>query len=548
MQKIVTYNANEYMEVTGQGIQNRLNDMYDKIENISVTMSDSPEVQLLLTETDAEIYSHIGSVKNQIAQNRILDSNITDIALVSQTVYFSTVYNDEELDEVCSSIEDNMFQWLGLRTSSFVTLKNKQPMLVYGKNVVVEGEKIGTIIVSVNSSGVLDNQGNMPFNYALSDVPMTYFRLLNPSQQEADIRQKWSEIGGSTSLKKYGGYYIKSVALEKMNSYLVSVNSLDRKYMNINMIWLQVIIWSSIGLVILYVLSFFGYINNRIVTPLQVFYANIKEIREKKQRYMKKKMELSGCTEIQEIGAEFSGMMQDIDELNKEIFENTTYLYELKIKKQDAELSYLRGQVDPHFLYNTLEALRKQALQKGADDLAQMAVDMGNIFRYSSKGDDIVLLREELSMTQSYIHIQESRFSGRLKVFYMIPNELQDSYVIKMLLQPIVENAIYHGIEPKIGSSSIFIGVRREENALVFTVKDDGVGMETEKLEYLNEMLQEDSFDTSEHVGILNTHARLRLMYGKEYGLQIESSPNDGTSVFIRVPFLKQKGSLCTEY
>ncbi|MFS6555238.1 histidine kinase, partial [Parabacteroides distasonis] len=114
-------------------------------------------------------------------------------------------------------------------------------------------------------------------------------------------------------------------------------------------------------------------------------------------------------TEIREIGEEFTGMMADISQLNRQIFDTATDLYEMKVKKQEAELSYMRSQIDPHFLYNTLEVFRKKALERKAPEIAEMAVDMGNIFRYSTKGSQTVTLGEEVSIIKSYVRIQKNR-------------------------------------------------------------------------------------------------------------------------------------------
>ena len=183
-------------------------------------------------------------------------------------------------------------------------------------------------------------------------------------------------------------------------------------------------------------------------------------------------------------------MLSDIAQLNKQIFDTATDLYEVKVQKQQAELSYLRSQIDPHFLYNTLEVFRKEALEKDAPELAQMAVDMGNIFRYSTKGESIVPLRDEISIIKSYIRIQKNRFQGKIEVFYFLPGETLQIPVMKMLLQPVVENAIFHGLEPKDGKGNLYLGARIEKRTLIITVKDDGVGIDPQTLRELEEALE----------------------------------------------------------
>ncbi len=251
---------------------------------------------------------------------------------------------------------------------------------------------------------------------------------------------------------------------------------------------------------------------------------------------MKEELKLEGCKEIEDISREFTDMLHDMEGLNRQIFQSATELYEMKIQKQEAELAWLRSQVDPHFLYNTLEAVRKMALDKDAPEIAQMAVDMGNIFRYSAKGEDIVPLEQEVAIIKSYMRIQQKRFQGKIDVYYFIPEEVLRLRVIKMLLQPIVENAIFHGLEPKHGQGSLFIGANLEGGRLCITVKDDGVGMEPEMLAELQRALAEGSMDTGRHVGTLNTNARLKLVYGAKYSMTIESRKGDGTTVVICLP------------
>lgn len=538
VQKIIITNENEYLIVSEQRLQNRLNYMFDRLESIAITISGDEKIKELLVADISGKSLLVDYMESVLTQFKILESDIADIALVSDDMHYSCLYHDEELDEICEGFKENYFQWSEIRSSSFVSIRNKEPMFVYGNNIVDNGKKIGALVISVGSSYFMDDLDNMPFGYALADGDRCY--ILNPEEEDSIVWDEQEVLQEEKELSKTGKYYIQSNYIEKMGCYLMSANSPDINYINSNMTQLQFLIWSSILVVIIFLLLLFVMINNKLVKPLQIFYNRIKEIRSQKQRHLKQDMELTGCLEIQEIGTEFTKMMQGIENLNKTIFENTTHLYEVEIQRQKAELSYLRGQIDPHFLYNTLEVMRKQALAKEVPELAQMAVDMGKIFRYSSKGEGFVSLKEELEIIKSYVRIQENRFQGRLKVFYIVPEEFMELKVMKMLLQPLVENAIYHGIEPKTSKGAIFIGARQEENVLILTVKDNGVGISPQKLEEIKNSLEAERYDTSKHVGVLNTHARIRLTYGKQYGLEIESSQSDGTSIFIKVPVRKE--------
>lgn len=331
-----------------------------------------------------------------------------------------------------------------------------------------------------------------------------------------------------------GGYSVHSYYFEEMDCYLLSV--LDIRSTGEGTEYIQLLVWGCILLSAVFCILFFLLLTTGIVRPLGQFHETILQIRQTNQRGLKTDLHLEGCAEITELGSEFTGMLDDIEKLNRKIFQSAVDLYELKVQKQEAELAYLRSQVDPHFLYNTLEVVRKMALEKQAPEIAQMAVDMGHIFRYSAKGEDEVTLEEEIAIIKSYIRIQQMRFAGKIEVFYFIPDEVLQLRVMKMLLQPIVENSVFHGLEPKRGSGSLFIGARLEGDTLVLTVKDDGIGIVRERLTELQRQLAEENADTSAHVGVLNTNARIRLYYGRMYGISIESCPEDGTTVILRLP------------
>ncbi len=136
----------------------------------------------------------------------------------------------------------------------------------------------------------------------------------------------------------------------------------------------------------------------------------------------------------------------------------------------------------------------------------------------------------------SYIRIEMNRFQDKLEVYYAVPEDILKVPVMKMMLQPLVENAIFHGIEPMENGGHVFIGARAEKGSMIVTIKDDGIGIEPDRLERIQKTLTEDYYDTKEHVGLLNTQARIKLNYGKDYGLTIESRIGDGTTVLLKLP------------
>ena len=534
MQRILISNANEHTMITAKKLEDQLNFLYDKMNTFSLAIAGREDVQGFLAENYAEKIRLVESIQEMTAYYKILDPTIVDIAFINDDLRYSGFFSEEELKEMRENNEEKSFSWLGVRKSRFISPQTKPTMLLYGREVYANGEDVGTLILCIDTAQFfLDGDDEMHSYYLLADDKGAVYAFNATEEVSGEIWDCWND-GGKPDRFSDGNWFIQSTYSESMGCYQLS--ALNMRQVSQNLITIKSLVWGCVILIVLFMFLFWGLIRVELVKPLRDFHDAIRRIREQKERGLKEKLRLQGCTEMVEIGEEFTGMMGDIEQLNRRIFDTATDLYEMKIKSQEAQLSYMRSQIDPHFLYNTLEAFRKMAMQKDAPELAQMAVDMGNIFRYSTKGGTNVRLADEIAIIKSYIRIQQKRFRGKIEVFYFLPRETLEVPVMKMLLQPLVENAIYHGLEPKEEKGNLYIGARLEEDKLILTVKDDGVGIPHEKLRELNELLKQDHYDTSRHVGILNTQARIRLQYGKPYGITVESEKLDGTTVTLVVP------------
>lgn len=534
IRQLVNRNMDEHVDITALRLRNEIELTYEKIKNFCISIGEDEAVQALMRSDYSQMADNLEAAKECLTRHRILEPMIDDISLINDRIHYSSVYSRDEMDEIRRMVGGVPFTWLGIRRHSFTPLLENPEMMAYAGDITVGTENLGTIVISIDSSGFLtENESDMSSQYFLADTEGVLFSFNGSDAKAEEIRRIWMPDRNRKRVER-GGYFIHSYYFEDMDCYLVSV--LDTGGTGMGMSRIQLLSWSCVVLAVIFCVIFFLLISRGMVRPLHQFDGVIREIRSQHQRGLKDDLDLQGCAEITEIGKEFSGMLLDIEQLNRQIFQSATDLYEIKVQKQEAELAYLRSQIDPHFLYNTLEVVRKMALVKNAPEIAQMAVDMGNIFRYSTKGEDEVPLEKEISIIKSYIRIQQMRFEGKIEVFYFVSEEVLQQKVMKMLLQPIVENSIFHGLEPKGEMGSLYIGARKEGEQLVITVKDDGMGIPPEKLSELQAALVDENVDTSRHVGTLNTNARIRLLYGREYGITIESCAKDGTTVTIRLP------------
>jgi len=227
--------------------------------------------------------------------------------------------------------------------------------------------------------------------------------------------------------------------------------------------------------------------------------------------------------------------------------------YVEQITRKQSELDALQSQINPHFLYNTLDSIRGIALSEGIAEIAHMTEALSAFFRYSvSKKSNIVTLEEELRNVDYYFAIQQYRFNNRfvLKKVLADDHDVLDCALPKLTLQPIVENALYHGLETKIGGGTITIRVTMTERRLIINVVDDGIGIDAATLDALNKHLdsgqpaqpQADS-SRSSGIALINVNQRIKLLYGSAYGITLYSTLELGTDVELVLPLIRHEAN-----
>ena len=259
---------------------------------------------------------------------------------------------------------------------------------------------------------------------------------------------------------------------------------------------------------------------------------------------------LEGYSEVQEL--------QELPVyLTEESHEEYHYISEIlsanKIIEEGEKLAYiqnLQNQMNPHFLYNILENIRSESLLNGLESVANMAELLGDFYRYTiSQEENFVSLKEELDNTEVYFQIQRFRFSKKLELEVKVQEDLLSLKVPRILLQPIVENSIVHGLEGRESGGKVEISISRSNQHVYIQVSDDGIGIEEEKLRQINEDLRNirrgfqggvvgkrDMGKAGMGVSLLNIQERIHLLYGREYGLYLQSLENSGTDVCVVLP------------
>ncbi|MFD2332964.1 sensor histidine kinase [Cohnella sp. GCM10020058] len=256
------------------------------------------------------------------------------------------------------------------------------------------------------------------------------------------------------------------------------------------------------------------------------------------------RLQVRGKNEVGIISLHINGMLRKIESANESLLQTQERLYATELEKKQSEVNALHSQINPHFLYNTLECIRSIAKYRAVDEIAQISSAMAHIFRYSIKADDFVALREELDILNAYFKIMNIRFQERFAFEMKIEESLLGCGTFKMLLQPIVENAFYHGLENSYDKGTVTLTASVQDERIVIIVSDNGIGMPPERLASLNQMLREAGSSFSMHggnrsIGLENIAKRIALIYGPAYGLTMESEPGLGTTVKIEIPKIR---------
>ncbi len=238
--------------------------------------------------------------------------------------------------------------------------------------------------------------------------------------------------------------------------------------------------------------------------------------------------------EVGQLGNQFNRMIVRIDHLIQDI-------YVMETKKKEAELHALQSQINPHFMYNTLESIRMAAELNDDQIAADMIAILGKLLRYSiSDLHEEVTLENEILHMRNYVEMLNYRYPNRFRLETEISDDLRTYPIIKLVLQPIVENAIYHGMDDNKPSMRIEMRSERTSQGLWLRITDDGLGMDEETLDRLNRSLagaEEAAVKRKTGgIGLKNVNERIRLHYGSAYGLKVTSEKGRGTEVILQLP------------
>ena len=354
----------------------------------------------------------------------------------------------------------------------------------------------GTII----SSTIRNAMGNA-FDAGLTDKIRK-----NPDEKYVEVRYDGKKsLMYHYSIAKYNWKIIELVPIREMLSDNIVIG---------RTIILVTAVFSLFGILIIVLYL------KRALSPLKKISDSMKEIEKENYSIV---ISVDSNDEIGLLSNRFNRMAQKLDQLIK-------LVYSFEIKQADAQLQFLRSQINPHFLYNTLDTIYwKSKLENNNSEAAEMIKALAEYFRKSMKRtNETILVRDELELVKNYVFIQNKRFEDKISFSITADQSVMECKTIDFILQPLVENAIIHGIDKNGGIGEVSISVRAEDGSLVMEVEDDGCGIE---LEAVNKLMESPDKCNNRGMAIKNINDRIKLLYGERYGLFFALREGEGTVV-----------------
>lgn len=516
----------EHLEKFTESAFWEINSAKMKIENYTVNMIGDSDIQEFLKSADYSSQNYVPSMTAEM-RNRILsytdyDSAIRSIYLIDN---YGRMYSNLSHNAVSGYLESKE-DLKGRKDASAVwfTDFNDSSIVVYrivNNNTTDLTQKIGAVCMVIDKSLFVDRIGQ----FLLEDTQN--YRL-----ESADGNFRLSSVGDGDTLsdKKYiissrdNGIWRLKTWIDKNEAY-ASIY-LIFKILSLELMVLLVI---SVCMVI--------YLSGRITKPISDIRNAMKQVGKGN---MHSEVPVSGEDEIGQLAETMNRMSKKIGELVEKIRREET-------NQRLLELKAMQYQINPHFLYNTLDSISMFARKNHDVQSEELVIALSDFFRISlSHGQEFVTLEKEAEYAVCYLEIQNIRFPDQITWNVSVDEKLKDIKIMKFILQPLVENSIYHGIRDAGRKGHIQISAYQECDGLVLCVEDDGTGMLPEELnELMKELESEEIREKDIHeggFGLKNVHQRLKLMYGEKSGLQIESEWEEGTRIQIFIPLRCKSG------
>ncbi len=542
-----------------------IDQVLDRINSIgeSVVSNQFTQEFLYLNNSKSDNFKRRRDLIQIIHNNNknIIDANnmLIDLVLIDRndTIYSSTTqfsygtykllqkyYDIEQIDKGCytSSLNLNFYA-----NKSFAYII---PIYYTTGNFNLVTEKLGTCIVWVKNTPLLETVNATAASKGAT-VSVTDGKgnilALNSSYAADEIKDEiehmianYSDFKEDNVQTKYFRGRKSFVLINKQeNTGWNSINIVPTKEVyeeTFDTLYLGI----GVSIISIFIISVFCfYMANNITRPLKQITSALDKIGKENRKY---RIVVSEKNEFGIISDSINDMLDNMSHLDRRIFDMQSQLYEKELKQKEAEMLTLQSQINPHFLYNTLECIRSISVVHNIKEIQIITTSMAKIFRYSIKGGNVTTIKSEIDCLNDYFKIISIRYNERITLYIDMEESLLQYSILKLSLQPVLENTVNHCLEATENDVTVHIKGYLEEEYVILIISDDGVGIEAERLQelnmVLNKSLRESFFDLEKpkgSIGLANINLRMKLHYGEDCGLHVESMKDAGTTIRMKI-------------
>lgn len=517
-------------------VEGKAEEFYNSMNHVATTLVYSPTVYRYFTMDSVGRVASEEDLSTVYLNTMLLNENIAGIYLYDRTMT-KISSTGEELEET-----DQM---------KFIHVRKDQ--MEFGNTFLLEQSEIASYVIyfpvfnlenmqygrQIGMCSIIMRAGN--FDDMLADSQATeHTQIYLVDGNNRIVASRGGTVTGeleSDMQKPAEEYYVSTRDL-KMDGWKI-VSRIPEKELDGSTEWLQkfIMLTYMVATCMVLVLIYFCY--HGFMKPIHQMNTFIQDVVSRPDDRMKVERE-------DEIGHVMTSLNQMLDEkgrMDREMNVSRQKMYEAEIAKKQLQVLAYRNQINPHFLYNTFDCIRAMALYYDAEEIAEITMALSHVFRYAVRDENIVQVKEEINYIKEYAKIIEYRFMDKIDVEVTVDEEALRKPIVKLILQPLVENAVFHGLEQKIEGGEVLVKVKMEkDHYLLLTVEDNGCGIESDKLQQIMATLE--SKESTKGVGMANIYQRLKLFYGDTLHFTVESTLGQGTKIMILVPDKVESGGI----
>lgn len=533
----------DYLNIYFKKLQYTAVELYNETESVKLKIikdgySDNINQKYNQRQSLMNYFTFIQNQRKSIVKTVILSENKTIVETWNRNNIYTKIHLDPIIEKyVYDNNDDSLF-------SSYSATEIDKQLMMYKKNIydLFSHEKLGTILYFIDYN---------KFDWERYNLQDNTFFVVN-KYNEIIYHPNREQLGKSVDNNIISLYSIneKGYSLQHNDNQLINYNNLleqsDLKLINITMMnelkknKTMAMLATVLVVITAIILSSFAssFFALKITKPIKNLCNTMKKV--EKGNFNIKIPETRREDEIAILNKSFNYMTLKIKEMIQ-------FQYQLEVKNREAQLMVLQSQINPHFLYNTLQTISGKAILNNDYEISTMCKALSDIFRYSIQSEPKeTTIKDELFHISNYLYIQQIRFDNTIEINIDIDEKFKSCLVPRFILQPIVENAIVHGIEKHpIDKEIISINIEQHNNTLSIIIEDNGPGIEDTKLCRIKRSIDREPMETSSgltgrsSIGLRNVNTRLKIFYGKQYGINIHNK-NTGLKIIMTMPYNKE--------